>query len=61
MTIDQRLGALAHSVELLSHMHRQTEKELKKLSRLARLILIDPEERLRSLEGDDDLPENGAG
>jgi hypothetical protein len=61
MTIDERLEklverheALSHSVELLAGMHRQTERELKKLSRLARLILIDHEERRRTLEGDED-------
>jgi len=58
-TIDERLDALAESLELLTGMHRATERELRRFSRLARLILINHEERLRDLEGPDDGDEPG--
>jgi len=64
MTIDERLEklaahheALSHTVELIAQMHLRTERELRRFARLARMILIDHEERLRDLEpeeNDDD-------
>jgi hypothetical protein len=60
MTIDERLEALTHSVELIAQMQQTTEKELRRLSRdvrgfmrTAQLILLDHETRLRQIEGDE--------
>ena len=61
--IDQRLEALTHSVELLAHMHKETEKDLRSVTKelrqlgkyirtVARLVL-DHEARLRVIEGED--------
>lgn len=58
MDLDQRIEALTQSVELLSSMHQQFEKESREM--LARLIGVseqlgvlirDHEDRLRRLEG----------
>jgi hypothetical protein len=61
MTIDERLEklverheALSQSVELLTGMQKTTEAEIRKLSRLVRLIIVDHERRLLKLEGDDE-------
>ena len=61
MTIDERLDklverheALTQSVELLAAMQKTTETELRRLSRLVRVIVIDHERRLLTLEGLDD-------
>ncbi|HTV56157.1 MAG TPA: hypothetical protein VMI06_14735 [Terriglobia bacterium] len=61
MTIDERLEALAHSVELLAEYHRgietaqrQTQKEIRRLARFARAILADRETRLLKLEAEED-------
>ena len=58
MTIDQRLEALLHrhealaqSVELMAGMQKQTEKEIRSLARLVRVIVVDHEQRLLKLEG----------
>jgi hypothetical protein len=73
VTIDERLEklverheALAQSMELLGAMQRTTEQEqkkttveIRKLARLVRVIVVDHEARLLSLEGDDE-EENGA-
>jgi hypothetical protein len=50
-TIDERLEALTHSVELLASMQMKTEKEIKTLGRYVRMIVIDHELRLLKLEG----------
>jgi hypothetical protein len=57
MTIDERLEALTHSVELIAAMQLKTEKELRKLARTTRLLtltVLDHEHRLLNLEGDDE-------
>jgi hypothetical protein len=58
-TIDERLEALMQSVELLADMQIKTEaeqakttKELRRLARMVRVIVIDHEARL-NLEGID--------
>ena len=53
MTIDERLEALTHSVELIAQMQVKTEKEIRKLGRYVRAIVLDREPRLLALEGDD--------
>ena len=68
MTIDERLEALTHSVELLAEMQKATEKELrrtdKQLRRLGNYIhtvaqvVLDHEGRLRGLEGDNEDQES---
>jgi hypothetical protein len=64
MTIDERLQALAQSVELIASMQQTTEKEqlktgrqIRSLARLVRLIVIDHESRLVALEGGEDEDE----
>lgn len=49
-TIDERLEALAQTVELMAGMQLKTEKELRRLSRVVRIIVIDHESRLLALE-----------
>lgn len=49
--IDQRLEALTQSVELIAKMQLKTEKELRRLGRLVRTIILDHEARLLTLEG----------
>ena len=49
--IDQRLEALTHSVELIAKMQLKTEKEIKRLGRYVRMIVLDHEARLLALEG----------
>jgi hypothetical protein len=53
MTIDERLEALTHSVELVAQMRLKTEKEIRRLGRYVRAIVLDHEARLLALEGDD--------
>jgi hypothetical protein len=54
-TIDQRLEALAQSVELLAAMQLKTEKQIRRLGRYIRMIVLDHESRLLALEdGDED-------
>jgi len=53
-TIDQRLEAIAQSVELLAGMQIKTEKSINRLGRYIRVIVRDHEERLAALEGDED-------
>lgn len=64
MTIDERLDklverheALTQSVELLAGMQKTTESEIRRLSRLVRVIVIDHERRLLALEGFDESEE----
>lgn len=57
MTIDERLEALTHSVELLASFHKDNEKRLNRLGKYIRSVaqmVLDHEARLRPLEGDDD-------
>ena len=60
MNLDERLEALTHSVELLVGMQSTTEKQIKRLGKYIRgigQIVLDPEARLRDIEGqepDDD-------
>ncbi len=63
MTLDERLEALTHSVELVAQMQMTTEKEIRRLARYVRMIVIDHEGRLLKLEGEEDDEEepNGNG
>ena len=61
MTIDERLEALTHSVELIAQMQikseesqLKTEKEIRKLGRFVRAIVLDHEARLLALEKNDE-------
>jgi len=61
MTIDERLEALTHSVELIAQMQIKTEeaqlktqKEIRRLGRFVRTIVLDHESRLLALEKDDE-------
>ena len=53
MSIDERLEALTHSVELIVQMQVKTEKEIRTLGRYVRAIVLDHEARLLAFEGDD--------
>ena len=60
-TIDERLDALAQSVELIAAMQQTTEKaqiqtgrQIRSLGRLVRTIVLDHEARLVALESDDE-------
>jgi hypothetical protein len=60
LNIDQRLErlterheALSHSVELIAKMQAKTEKEIRRLGRFVRMIVLDHEARLLALEGKD--------
>jgi hypothetical protein len=51
------LEALTHSVELLAAMHKETDKEMKRLGKYVRSVMqivLDHETRLRSVEGIDE-------
>lgn len=56
-TIDERLEALTHSVELLAQMQLKTEKDLKRVGKyigaVGQMVLYD-EARRRALEGTED-------
>jgi len=68
MTIDERLEkvgaildrlaerqqALAESVEILAGMQKKTEKEIRSLTRLVRVIIVDHEAQLLRLEGEEE-------
>ena len=54
MTIDEHLEALTHSVELIAQIQLKTEKEIKRLGRFVRAIVLDPEARLLACEDGDD-------
>lgn len=61
MNIDERLEALTHSVELIAQMQikseesqLKTEKEIRKLGRFVRAIVLDHEARLLALEKNDE-------
>jgi hypothetical protein len=49
-----------HSVKLLAKMQMKTEKEIRKLGRYIRVIVLDREARLLALEGDADDEEEKA-
>jgi len=53
MTIDERLEALTHSLELVAQMQLKTEKEIRELGRYVRAIVLDHEARLLVLEEED--------
>jgi len=53
MTIDERLEALTHSVELIAQAQLKTENEIRQLGRYVRSIVLDHEARLLVLEADD--------
>jgi hypothetical protein len=56
MDIDQRLEALTHSMELLASLHKDNEKQMKRLGKYIRSVsqmVLDHETRLRAVEGDD--------
>ena len=60
MTVDERLEALTHSVELIAQMQMKTEeaqiktqKEIQKLGRYIRVIVLDHEAPLLALEKND--------
>jgi hypothetical protein len=57
MNIDERLEALTHSVELLATMHKETDREMKRLGKYVRSVMqivLDHGTRLRSVEGIDE-------
>jgi hypothetical protein len=57
MNIDERLEALTHSVELLAGMHKETDKEMKRLGKYVRSVMqivLDHETRIRAVEGNEE-------
>lgn len=54
MTIDERLEALTHSVKLIAQAQLKTEKEICRLGRYVRAIVLDHEARRLAMEGDDE-------
>jgi hypothetical protein len=57
MNIDERLDALTPTVELLPAMHKETDKEMKRLGKYVRSVMqivLDHETQLRSVEGIDE-------
>ena len=62
MNIDERLEklterteALTQSVELIAAMHKETDKEMKRLGKYVRSVMhivLDHETRIRAVEGD---------
>ncbi len=60
MTIDERLEALTHSVELLAQMQLKTEKEIRGLGKYIRVVaemVSDRKGRLSGLEGGEENEE----
>jgi len=56
MDIDQRLEALTHSMGQLAWLHKDTEKQMKRVGKYIRSVsqmVLDHETRLRAVEGDD--------
>ena len=51
MSLDERLEALTHSVELLAGMQAKTEKQISRLGKYIRLIVMDHETRRLAIEG----------
>ena len=56
-TIEERFEAITHTLELVSEMQLKTEKQIKRLGRYVRIIVIDHEQRLAALEGNEDEEE----
>jgi hypothetical protein len=61
MTVEGRLEALTQSLELVASMQLKTEQEIAKtqvqirrLGRYVRAIVVDHEQRLAALEGDEE-------
>ena len=57
MNIDERLQALTRSVELPPAMHKETDKEVKRLGKYLRSVMqivLDHETILRRVEGIDE-------
>ena len=51
MNIDERLEALTQSVELIAQMQVKTEKEIRRLGRYVRIIVLDHEAMLLGRKG----------
>lgn len=60
MTIEERLEALTHSVELIAQMQIKTEKEIRRLGKYVRMIVLDHEARLIALEGNEEEDESNS-
>ena len=63
MTIDERLEALTHSVELLAQMQIKTEKDLQRVGKYLGAVgqmVLHHEARIRALEGEDDEDEESS-
>lgn len=61
-TIDERLEALTHSVELLATMQQTNEKHITRLGKYIRAVsqlVLDHEARLRLLEDNNDDGNDG--
>ena len=63
MTVDERIEALAQSVELLAEMHKQTEAQIAELATQTRrfqywteAIILNFESRFRALSKDQEPP-----
>jgi hypothetical protein len=54
MNIDERLEALTQTVGLVAQMQLKTEKEIRRLGRYVRVIVVDHKRRLAALEGDNE-------
>jgi len=60
--IEERFDGLTQTVELLGQIQTKTEKEIRKLGRCIRTIVLDHEGRLLALEGekeDDEEEQHG--
>ena len=56
-SIDDRLEAIVHTLELVAGMQLKTERQIKLLGRYVRTIAHDHEARLQALEDDEDDPD----
>ena len=52
--LTEKHQALAKTVELVQASQQKTEKELRRLARFARAVLMDHEDRLADLEGNEE-------
>ena len=52
--IEERFEGLTQTVEVLGQMQTKTEKEIRKLGRYIRTIVLDHEARLLALEGEEE-------
>jgi len=55
---EERVDAITHTLELVSQMQLKTDQHIKRLGRYVRIIVVDHEQRLAALEGDDEEDEN---